>query len=209
MSVEEKKKKLPYDDDDLFLTRVSALLDFFSDKAVAHASFFVASIFGVVTLLALIQGFQRGHIITLLIWTGHISSISTIPFFAVSYAGYYALNRFGYFADLSDKLTLALRLDETLGRICINPDKKEEEQESLLAYKGRRENVQRRLLLLRMLIERARSTIGGAYWAAIFVMAAVTYSRFWTSIEEFLVFSVGFAGFFAVFVLIPLLYTRN
>ena len=41
----------------LFISRVAALLDFFSDRATAHASLFVASIFGILTMLSLVQNF--------------------------------------------------------------------------------------------------------------------------------------------------------
>lgn len=41
------------------LTARSAILDFYSDRATSFASFFVASIFGLVTMLAIVQGINR------------------------------------------------------------------------------------------------------------------------------------------------------
>lgn len=96
MSEEEKKK--PNDDrmTDV-LTARAALLDFYSDRAVAHASFLVASIFGLVTLMAIVQ-LMINHALNLLIY------ISLIPFVVFSYLGFHSLRRFGKYASVADKL---------------------------------------------------------------------------------------------------------
>ena len=96
LSEEEKKKP---DDERMtdVLTARAALLDFYSDRAVAHASFLVAAIFGLVTLLAIVQQMINQTSNSLLY-------ISLIPFWAFSYLGFHSLLRFGKYAAVADKL---------------------------------------------------------------------------------------------------------
>jgi hypothetical protein len=72
-------------DDSLFTSRVAALLDFYSDRATAHASLFVASIFGLVTVLAIVQAFilVNPPIERWIVWA------SEYLFFIFTYVGYF------------------------------------------------------------------------------------------------------------------------
>ena len=80
----------------------SALLDFYSDRAVAHASFLLASIFGLVTLLAIVQQ-MISQTSTILI------CFSLFPFGILAYLGYHTLRRFGAFASNAEELKEQLR----------------------------------------------------------------------------------------------------
>jgi len=80
------------------LTAQSALLDFYSDRAVAHASFLLASIFGLVALLTIVQEMISAPSPTILI---HISLVS---FVILSYAGYHTFRKFGHYAADANNL---------------------------------------------------------------------------------------------------------
>lgn len=88
--VEEREKQLA-----IKLTAKAALLDFYSDRAVAHASLFVASIFGLVTVLAIIQNIECNVLLL---------PLSLLLYWAFAYAGYFTFQRFSYYADISDRL---------------------------------------------------------------------------------------------------------
>lgn len=81
------------------LTAQAALLDFYSDRAVAHASFLVASIFGLVTLLAIVQQMVNQTQIQI-----DLICFSLMPFYAFSYVGFWTLQRFGKYAAVADKM---------------------------------------------------------------------------------------------------------
>jgi hypothetical protein len=84
------------------LTEVSALLDYYSGRAVAHASFFVASIFGTVTFLAIIASFKKDTFQDL---SFPIVVIATVIYIGFSYLGYNSLLKFVLYAGISDKIS--------------------------------------------------------------------------------------------------------
>ncbi len=71
------------------ISSLSAILDFYSDRAIAHASFFLASFFGLFTVLQIQQNPTLG-------WA--------ILYWILFLAGLYTLNRFGYYASFAQKL---------------------------------------------------------------------------------------------------------
>jgi hypothetical protein len=87
----------PKDKVDLHIARLAAFLDFYSDRATAHASLFVASVFGLLTVLSLVQGLNRS-----VVW------LSIFVYFALSYAGYFTLVRFGFFAAIAHRISREL-----------------------------------------------------------------------------------------------------
>ena len=133
MGEESVKEPKPSTDDSLLASRIGALLDFYSDRAVAHASFFVASIFGLVTMSAIVLQLED----KLFAW------ISIPLFFAFSYLGYFTLVRFGFYADISERLTVGLKRDETLGETLVF----EEEEKTLREYMNKQTRSQETLFI--------------------------------------------------------------
>lgn len=163
---------------ELFASRVGGLLDFYSDRAVAHASFLVASIFGLVTLSAIIQqlDFQLMLFPVPLFW------LSVLLFFVFSYLGYYALIRFGFYARIADKLReRGLKWSETFRAIPYR-------QGTLKEYHLEEEEKQRKLLVLRRIISTERGILALVllYWVLVFFFGSIVYSRFWTCFSDFL-----------------------
>ena len=78
------------------VTVLSALLDFYADRAAAFASLFVASIFGLVTLSALIQNYSGNNFLWYI--------IAGVPYIAFVLSGYFTWMRFRYWADLAHNL---------------------------------------------------------------------------------------------------------
>jgi hypothetical protein len=113
--------------------RISVLIDIFSDRTVAHASFFVTSIFGLLTLLALSQGLKA------------IYQKIILNIFFFSYSGYYTLLRFNYYADISQKLTGLLKPDS----IQIS------KEDSLLDSENSRGNLQNWLLFPKKIMKKS------------------------------------------------------
>lgn len=74
---------------------LSALLDYYSDRATSFASLFVASVFGLVTLSAIIQVFE-GDVLRYY--------IAGIPYFAFVLSGGYTWSQFSFYADISNKI---------------------------------------------------------------------------------------------------------
>jgi len=82
----------------------SALLDFWADRAAGFASLFVASIFGLVTVLALGQQIvSNGMSPPLLYWV--TVTLSFVSFIAFAGAGLYVWGRFAYYAELAQILS--------------------------------------------------------------------------------------------------------
>ena len=96
----ETKKKDKKDDIANILTARSALLDFFSDRAGSFASFFVASIFGLATLLTIVQGIKRNNPLEY----GALIVVSFVVYVAFASAGYHTFKRFVHYADIADRL---------------------------------------------------------------------------------------------------------
>ena len=71
-------------------SRLAALLDFYSDRAVAHASFFVASVFGTFSLLFLVKN-----------WYSLV--LVAMPYSILVLFGIYSLLNFGKYASLAEK----------------------------------------------------------------------------------------------------------
>lgn len=187
-------------DDPLFVTRIGALLDFYSDRAVAHASFFVASIFGLVTLLTIIQQLNM-H----LTWVSiPLSWYSILLFFAFSYLGYYTLGRFGFYADMSQKLNeYGLKLEEVFSGIPYR-------QIMLREYMDKQEEVQNNYLILRKIIasKQGRYILPLMYWILIIYLGSIVYSKFWHSWIEWMEWFGFLAIFVFIFVISPQLYSR-
>lgn len=87
-------KQLP--EADVPVEVLSALLDFYADRASGFASLFVASIFGLVTLSAIIQNYS-GNILYWYVVAG-------VPYFAFVLSGYYIWDRFRYYAGIAHNI---------------------------------------------------------------------------------------------------------
>lgn len=189
----EKETKPENDpDDSTFISRAGALLDFFSDRAVAHASFLVASVFGLLTMSTIIQ--ELG---ILWVWA------SVFLFFAFSYIGYFTLVRFGCFADISEKLASGrgLNMKSTLQRVEIEH---KGNKTDLWAYLTRRYALQKKILVLKWLGVKGLLIV---YWIVIYYLGIIVYSRLWkSSMLEFLIWFVVMTFLLCVFVIVPLFY---
>jgi len=86
----------PMSEKDVPVSALSALLDFYSDRATAFASLFVASIFGLVTLSAIIQNYIDGNFYWYI--------ISLFPFIGFAVSGYFTWYRFCFWADMAHKM---------------------------------------------------------------------------------------------------------
>jgi len=95
---EKAKKKLEATD----YEALSALLDFHSDRATAHAGFLVACIFGLFTILSLIQG---GVV---------IKFFYSIAYWLLVFGGLYELLNFRDFAGRAQRITHFIRDHKTL-----------------------------------------------------------------------------------------------
>ena len=188
-------------DDPLSATRISALLDFYSDRAVAHASFFVASIFGLVTLLSIIQQLNM-H----LTWFSIPLSWCSIPlFFAFSYVGYYTLGRFSFYADISQKLSeYGLKSEVSLQGVPY------EQEKTLKDYVHEQEDSQEKLFILRRIIaiKQGRYILAILYWFLIAYLGSIVYSKFWHSWLEWMKWFGFLVIFVIIFVISPQLYFR-
>ena len=78
----------------------SALLDFYSDRAVAFGGFFIASIFGLLTVLTLSQGIGC----PIREWEAVLVVLSIVVYVVFVYIGYYVLRGFSYYVQIADKL---------------------------------------------------------------------------------------------------------
>ncbi len=72
----------------------SAFLEFYGNRATSFVNLFVASIFGIVTLSAIIQFLNAGVPVLL----------SIIPYTIFSLAGYYTLERYFYYGNLAESV---------------------------------------------------------------------------------------------------------
>ena len=86
-------------------TETSALLDYYSDRAVAHASFFIASIFGILTFSAIVASYTDSSTLPTLINSNPLLLVvGTILFLAFAYMGYNSLITFNHYASLSNDI---------------------------------------------------------------------------------------------------------
>jgi hypothetical protein len=146
---------------------VGALVDFYSDRAVAHASFFIASIFGILTFLALVSNLEKIN--------GFYYFVSILLFAGFSYMGYFTLVRFGYYASLSDYLTqYSLRCKDIFERYAYSKEHFESEVRN-----------QKYILLPKLLLSKLENKAGLflylVYWVGIFLSGVVAFHQFWTS----------------------------
>jgi len=80
----------------------SALLDFHSDRAVAHASFFVASIFGLFAVLSIAENSPENR------------TLWTLPYWALFLIGFYSFANFSLYAVFAHKIECEIRGDVKL-----------------------------------------------------------------------------------------------
>ena len=73
---------------------LAGLLDFYSDRAEAHASFLLACFFGAFTLLAIVQSVED---ISLTI-------LSVMPYGMIALVGFHCLQRFSFYAAMAEKI---------------------------------------------------------------------------------------------------------
>lgn len=108
----------------------SALLDFYSNRAVSFGGFFLASLFGLLTMSTLVQGIKFGEakITTLFVL------LSLIPFLIFALIGYYSLRQFRYYANIANKIeggaggTETLRYYAELGELIEAEDTKQKKE---------------------------------------------------------------------------------
>lgn len=86
-----------YDDRDV--TSLAALLDFYSDRAIAHASFYLASLFGLFTVLQIAQ-FDYGS-----------QCYWVVPYWVLFFVGFYTLARFNWYATTAQEITGIIRTE--------------------------------------------------------------------------------------------------
>ena len=91
------------------LAAITGMLDFYSDRAVGHISTLLVSIFGLVTLLAIVQGMVSQTLKNSSPTLTILTCVSLFPFVAFAYLGYHAFRMFGDCAVIAHKLELELR----------------------------------------------------------------------------------------------------
>ena len=94
-------------------SRVEALagvLDFHSDRTEAHASFLVACVFGLFTLLAIAQDLENT-------W---LTLFSIVPYGVIVLVAFHCLERFTYFAGIAEKLKVVLDIYAKPEKILID-----------------------------------------------------------------------------------------
>lgn len=112
-TVEVERKKPSKDSIEV----LSALLGFYSGRAVSFASLFVASIFGIVSFLAIIQGIGDN-------W--QLRLVSIFPYVAFSIAGWYTYRKFSFYAEIAHAIEhdgLRMSFAEDLRNIYYEPSK--------------------------------------------------------------------------------------
>ena len=163
------------------LTAQAALLDFYSDRAVAQASFLIASIFGLITLLAMVQQMINEASLLLL-------SLSLVPFLTFSYLGFYSLQRFGYYAVIADKLQQ--NLSSYTGEFKVYPSKRQGGIDFHL-FADRQDQQKQRLVLRRFLLGKFKETSIGLYLAYLSLMTILSYVVYFQRENVFLHISWG------------------
>jgi len=143
---------------------LAAVLDFYSDKSDAHASFFLASLFGLFTVLSITQGFRGEPVRYLLL----------IPYWLLFFGGLYSLLNFGLYATLARSIKVRIQ-NETI-----------RQAEGLLEY------PRYRLLLFFWHLKRGRVdrvvVIGGFYVIAASVSCFVVFELWITELWSWILF---------------------
>lgn len=172
---------------------ILGLLDFYSSRAVAHASFFVASIFGLVTFSSITsQAFK-------------ISGFFYVPafllFLGLAYMGYHALMRFGFYAAIAQNITVfGLKDEEVMKSISTS---KSDKIKNLWADFSKNSDDQDRLLVFTRIRkylsnresygEKAKNTsknqksvglrmtswlLWGGYWSAMIFLSTLVFYEY-------------------------------
>ena len=164
---------------------------------MAHASFFVASVFGIVTFSAIIQQLNEKNATP--IW------MSMVLFLGLAYTGYFTLARFNYYADLAEKLaTEGLKQRDIMKKIKMTSKPNIKNLDEYFKEKTRKEGD---YLLLKKLLYSGRWSdlaLGVGYWAGIFFLGFIVYERFRVAILG-LSIETMFDVLFAVILLVVIL----
>ena len=107
----------------------SALLDFYSDRAVSFGGFFLVSLFGLVTMLALVQGIESSRDLV----TTSMVGLSLIPFLIFAIMGYAAMQRYIHYAGIASDIEGGKGGEKTLRSIADLPDPIKDNKEGWLA----------------------------------------------------------------------------
>jgi len=145
------------------LTARSALLDFYADRATSFASLFVASIFGVVALLAVIQAVQYTRMLDCVI----LIPVSLVSYGAFAYAGHYTFHRFTFYGNIAHLLEqYGLRKNAELEKVEFEKKGVKLNLDNYLEETARRENESffRKQIVFRWL-----------YWGLIAFLGALVY----------------------------------
>ena len=78
----------------------SAILDFYSSKAVAFGGFFLAFVFGIFAMLTLVQGINCVDKVLEI----ELLLLSILVYIILGYGGYYALQGFYSYAEISSEI---------------------------------------------------------------------------------------------------------
>jgi hypothetical protein len=186
----QKKKEYVYMTENELISRAAALLDHYSSRAVAHASFFVASIFGLITFTALAsEGFvDMGNV-----W---YYFLCTYLFWIFAYLGHYTLRRFNSYASIA----------EAIAKKGLNEKDVFEKLGILDLFKTQYDRQKSSLVLKAILSLETVSTpfLISAYWIAVVFLDLVNFFKFsnqsgWHSLVFFLPWMVVPLGLVALF----------
>ena len=155
----------PLNPDDI--DKISGLLDFFSDRAVAHASFFLASLFGLVAFATIVRE-EITCINSFLYWIG------ILLFFGFGYAGYFTLIRFGYYAHVSQKIA-ELGLEQTATLLKIPLNEKDRKERNLKELFDSLTKTQKRILLSKRLGKMDRPLFVFIYWLTVAFIGVLVF----------------------------------
>lgn len=174
------------------LSDIGNLLEHYSSRAVAHASFFIASIFGIVTFSAIILQLNINEI---LFW------ISMSLFLGFSYAGFFTLARFNYYASLADELAeRGLRQRKIMNGIRLSLER--DNKGTLLDWFDKQSRWQNRVLILKRV--RSNWVLFSGYWAGIFLLGSIAYEKFF--VDSFAFYFSRFLGLFVASLIVFLPY---
>lgn len=174
----------------LHIARLAPLLDFYSDRATAHASLFVASIFGILTMLAIVQGLN-----------GFVVWPSIFVYFALTYAGYFTLVRFNFYAGIAHKL------NEILENIKFTKDDLSKKEEKLFEDLEDQIKRQRRILIFKEFTYRLGKggfyLFGSLYWGLTFSIGLIVYSQVLDCWIKWIIWIIIFMVLTLLFVILP------
>jgi hypothetical protein len=181
---------------------IGDLLAHYSSRAVAHASFFIASIFGLVTLSAIIQQLSENVLFLIL---------SMLLFFAFSYVGYFTMSRFGYYADLAERLaSYGLHQYDIMEGIKSPSISRALSAKSFQDYFNSQAMRQEQYLLFRKFLvgRRSRAVLGIGYLFGIFLLGLIAYEKFLDKPLVYVPFGILF-GLTLLIVALPVVITQH